>query len=66
MLINAPVITNRTEILIDEYLKLLNNGMEAQNILVLVQNSCKKKEFIDKIKTKFDIGSIGNLKIYSS
>ena len=65
MLINAPSTTNRTKILTQEYLKLLNNGIEAQDILVLVQNSSKKKEFIDEVKARFDLGSIGNLKIYS-
>ena len=65
MLINAPSNTNRTKILIDEYLKLLQNGINAENILVLVQNSHKKKEFINEIKSRFSLGSIGNLKIYS-
>ena len=65
MLINAPNITNRTKILQDEYYKLLQDGVNAQDILVLVQNSKKKKEFIDAIKQKSPLGSIGNLKIYS-
>lgn len=65
MLINAPSTTNRTKILEDEYFKLLQNGVNAENILVLVQNSKKKKEFINNIKTRFDKGSIGNIKIYS-
>ena len=49
MLINAPSITNRTKILEDEYFKLLQNGVSAENILVLVQNSHKKKEFINNL-----------------
>ena len=65
MLINANSTTNRTNILIDEYFKLLQNGIDAENILVLVQNSCKKKEFINEIKNRSPLGSIGNLKIYS-
>lgn len=65
MLINAPSNTNRTFLLIEEYLKLLNNGINAQNILVLVQNSHKKREFIEEIKQKSPPGSIGNIKIYS-
>ncbi len=65
MLINAPSNTNRTRLLIEEYLKLLNNDVKAQNILVLVQNSHKKKEFINEIKKKSPLGSIGNLKVYS-
>lgn len=65
MLINAPSITNRTKKLEDEYFKLLSLGIKAENILVLVQNSCKKKEFINNIKKRFPLGSIGNLKVYS-
>ena len=65
MLINAPSITNRTKILEDEYFKLLQNGVAPDNILVLVQNSKKKKEFINNIKRRFNLGSIGNLKVYS-
>lgn len=65
MLINAPSITNRVQILENEYFKLLQNGVNAENILVLVQNSKKKKEFVNDLKSRFCLGSIGNLKIYS-
>ncbi len=65
MLINAPSITNRTKILEDEYFKLLQSGVSAENILVLVQNSSKKKEFINNLKKRFPFGSIGNIKVYS-
>ena len=65
MLINANSNTNRTEILQNKYLELLNSGIEAEKILVLVQNSKKKKEFVEKIKKKSENGFIGSLKIYS-
>ncbi len=65
MLINANSNTLKTEILINEYLKLIQSGVEAENILVLVQNSKKKKEFINKVKEKSPEGNIGNLKIFS-
>ena len=65
MLINANSTTNRTQILINEYLKLLDKGIEAEKILVLVQNSKKKQEFINEIKLHSNIGNIGSLKIYS-
>jgi len=65
MLIKASANTKRTDILIDEYLKLLNRGIEAEKILVLVQNSKKKKEFIDEVKSKHSTGNIGSIKIYS-
>ena len=65
MLINANSNTNRTEILQKKYLELLNSGVEAEKILVIVQNSKKKKEFVDKIKKESKNGFIGSLKIYS-
>ncbi len=65
MLINANSTTNRTKILINEYVNLLKNNVESEKILVIVQNSKKKKEFINTLKDKMDFGNIGNLKIYS-
>lgn len=65
MIIDANSTTNRTKILIDEYIKLIKKGVESEKILVIVQNSKKKKEFIDAIKQKMPLGNIGNLKIYS-
>ncbi len=65
MLINANSNTNRTKLLQNRYLELLNSGIEAEKILVLVQNSKKKKEFINEIKEKSNKGFVGSLKIYS-
>ena len=65
MIINANSSTNRTEILQREYIKLLQKGIEAEKILVLVQNSHKKNAFLDYIKKNAPFGSVGNLKIYS-
>ena len=65
MIINASSNTNRTDILTDEYLKLLFNGIDAEDILVIVQNSNKKRDFIEKIKQKSKTGNIGSIKIYS-
>ena len=65
MIINANSNTNRAEILEKEYLKLLEKGINSEKILVLVQNSYKKKQFIEHIKKSFPTGNIGNLKIYS-
>ncbi|MBR1616770.1 UvrD-helicase domain-containing protein, partial [bacterium] len=65
MIINGTVNSKRTKILQEEYLKLLKNGVNTENILVLVQNSKKKNEFINYIKENSSYGSIGNLKIYS-
>ena len=65
MIINASVKSKRTKLLIESYLKLLNSGVDPENILVLVQNSKKKKDFIEQIKKHSKNGSIGNIKIYS-
>ena len=65
MLINANSNSNRTQILKEKYLELLNKGISAEKILVLVQNSKKKKEFIDFIKENSPVGFIGSLKIHS-
>jgi len=65
MIINSPSCEQRYETLKKEYLKLINEGINPENILVLVQNSKKKKEFIEYIKKNSKQGSIGNIKIYS-
>ena len=65
MLINANSNTLKTKVLIEEYLKLIQSGIEAEKILVLVQNSKKKKEFIDEVKKISPEGNIGCLKIFS-
>ena len=64
MLINANSNSQRTEILIQEYLKLIKTN-NSEDILVLVQNSKKKHEWLNKIKENSPVGNIGNLKIYS-
>lgn len=64
MLINANSNSQRTDLLIKEYLNLLKTT-KAEDILVLVQNSKKKHEWLNTIKEKSSVGNIGNLKIYS-
>ncbi len=65
MLINANSNTNRTKILCDKYIELIERGVEAEKILVLVQNSKKKREFLDEVKKNIKTGFIGSLKIHS-
>ena len=50
MLIFGNLKTNKTEILIEKYSNLLNSGVSSDEILVLVQNSKLKNEFIEKTK----------------
>ncbi len=65
MLINANSNSKRSEILLEEYLNLLKKGVDCKDILVLVQNSKKKQDFIEQIKEKSPIGNIGSIKVYS-
>ena len=65
MLISGDLSTNKTDILIDEYAKLLNNGIPASEILVIVQNSNRKQYFIDRTFEKLNINSVEKLQVYS-
>lgn len=65
MLIQGCLSTNKTNILIDKYVELLNNGIPASKILVLVQNSTLKQQFIDKVLGCLKIEHFEKLKIHS-
>lgn len=55
MLIQGSASLKRTDRLIDEYIKLLSSGVDASKILVIVQNSFKKANFIELLKDKLKI-----------
>ena len=42
MLLAGDISTDKTEVLIENYAELLNSGVDASRILVIVQNSNKK------------------------
>lgn len=65
MLISADLSTNKTDLLIEKYAELLNNGINASEILVLVQNSNRKQYFTDKTLEKLNINSLEKLQIHS-
>ncbi len=65
MLIKGNLNSNKTDILIDSYSKLLNSGINADEVLVLVQNFKKKNEFIKKTKLKLNIEALTNLNVYT-
>ena len=65
MLIFGNLKTNKTEILIEKYSDLLNSGVSSDEILVLVQNSKLKNEFIEKTKKLLKIEVITKFNIYS-
>lgn len=65
MLINASLSANKTEFLIERYVELLNSGVPASKILVLVQNSTLKQAFIDKVLERLEIKGFEKLRIHS-
>lgn len=65
MIIESTLSSDKTEILINRYASLLNNGIDASKILVLVQNSKLKNEFIDKTLDKLEINCFEKLQVHS-
>ena len=65
MIIEGSIGSNKTEILIKKYCELLNNGIDASKILVLVQNSNLKNQFIEKTLENLNISSAEKLRVYS-
>ena len=65
MLILGDISTNKTDLLIDSYAKLLNSGVKSSEILVLVQNSNLKQNFINKTLEKLTINSCEKLQVNS-
>lgn len=65
MLIHANLSGDKTDFLIDKYAELLNAGVAASKILVLVQNSTVKQMFINKTLERLKIGHFEKLKVHS-
>lgn len=65
MLISGDISTNKTDFLIKAYADLLNSGVNSSEILVLVQNSNLKQNFINKTLEKLIIKNIGKLQVNS-
>lgn len=65
MIIDGSVSSDKTQVLIEKYAALLNGGVDASRILVLVQNSNLKNKFIDETLKKLEIDSFEKLKVYS-
>lgn len=63
MLISADLATNKTDILIEKYAELLNSGVSASEILVLVQSG--KQKFIEKTLEKLKISCIEKLQVHT-
>lgn len=65
MLLQGAISSEKTDILVENYAKLLNSGVDSSKILVILQNSNKKNEFIQKTLEKLTIDAIEKLQIYS-
>lgn len=65
MLLYGNLKSNKTEILIEKYTDLLNQGVNSDEILVIVQNSKLKDEFIESVREKLKINSLFKFNIYS-
>ncbi len=65
MLISGDLSTNKTDLLIDKYAELLNSGINASEILVLLQNSNRKQYFLDRTFEKLRIDCIEKLQVHS-
>ena len=65
MLISGDISTNKTDLLINKYAELLNSGVPASEILVILQNSNRKQYFLDKTYEKLKIDFVEKLQIHS-
>lgn len=65
MLIYGNLKTNKTDILIQNYARLLNEGVNSDEILVIIQNSKLKDEFIKKTKKILKIEALTKFNVYS-
>lgn len=65
MLIQGSALSERTNILTEKYINLLENNVNADEILVLVQNSFKKSSFLNEVKLNLKITHFEEPQIYS-
>lgn len=49
MLLNAPISSQKRKILVDKYVSLIDSGVDASKILVIVQNSIQKNRFLKEV-----------------
>lgn len=65
MLLQDSIAGDKTQKLVESYVKLLNSGVDASKILVILQNSNRKNNFIEKTFEKLNIDVIEKLQVYS-
>lgn len=65
MFIEGSIASNKTDFLVEKYVGLINSGVSASEILVLVQNSTLKNNFQNKVMEKLRVKSVEKLQIHS-
>lgn len=65
MLLEGSLSSKKTDMLVEKYAKLLNAGIEASSILVLVQNSQAKNKFLESTLNLLNINAIEKLEVHS-
>lgn len=65
MLIQGSAKSNKTDILVEKYIELVEKGICASKILVLTLNSYKKKVFLTKVKEQLRIKHFENPQIHT-
>ena len=65
VIIDGTAASNKTKILADKYANLLNAGISASKILVLVANSNLKNKFIEHVLAQLSINSFEKLQVHS-
>ena len=65
MFFQGGISTKKTDALINEYVKLINSGISASKILVILQNSNRRQYFSNKVFEKINVSAIEKPQIYS-
>lgn len=65
MLLEGSVASKKTDMLVEKYAKLLNTGVPASEILVLVQNSQVKNKFVENTLNLLEIPAVEKLEVHS-
>ncbi len=65
MFIEGSLDTNKSDLLVNEYVRLINSGVQSEEILVLVQNSTLKNIFQNKVFERLEVSCVEKLQIHS-
>ena len=65
MILEGSVSSDKTDMLIEKYAKLLNAKVPASKVLVLVQNSQLKNKFVENTLNLLKINAVEKLEVHS-